>query len=239
MSAARVSQDVDLFHDTDEALEASWDLDRRRLEGDGLAVRVLRRRPAFVEAEVSKGDDRVLLQWVRDSAFRFFPLVRHDEFGLTLHAFDLATNKVLALVGRLEVRDWVDVIECSRRIQHLGYLAWAACGKDPGFGPASILDHATRSGRYSAAEVGGLTFLGEPPDAGVLSRTWKAALEEARGIVAVLPPGEVGRAVLDREGRPCRLALPDLQAALHRREVVFHQGRIRGALPQLVGERPR
>jgi hypothetical protein len=28
--------------------------------------------------------------------------VRHDELGLTLHPFDLATNKLLALVGRGE-----------------------------------------------------------------------------------------------------------------------------------------
>ena len=63
------------------------------------------------------------MQWVRDSAFRFFPLVTHEQLGLVLHPFDLATNKVLALVGRLEVRDWIDVIECSRRLQPLGFLA--------------------------------------------------------------------------------------------------------------------
>jgi len=40
--------------------------------------------------------------------------------ALALHPFDLATNKVLALVGRLEVRDWVDVIECDRRLQPFG-----------------------------------------------------------------------------------------------------------------------
>jgi hypothetical protein len=39
----------------------------------------------------------VTIEWTRDSAFRFFPLVGHDDFGLVLHPFDLATNKVLAL----------------------------------------------------------------------------------------------------------------------------------------------
>ena len=28
-----------------------------------------------------------------------FPLLEHEQLGLTLHPFDLATNKVLALVG--------------------------------------------------------------------------------------------------------------------------------------------
>jgi hypothetical protein len=53
-------------------------------------------------------------------------LVEHEELGLVLHPFDLATNKVLALVGRLEVRDWVDVIECNDRIQPFGYQT--SCG---------------------------------------------------------------------------------------------------------------
>ena len=87
------------------------------------------------------------------SAYRFFPLVEHEELGLTLHPFDLATNKVLALIGRLEVRDWIDVIACDERLQPLGYLAWAACGKDPGFSPLGVIDHARRSSHYSSDEV--------------------------------------------------------------------------------------
>lgn len=43
----------------------------------------------------------VVVQWARDSAYRFFPLVRHDNLGLVLHPFNLATNKVLALVDTL------------------------------------------------------------------------------------------------------------------------------------------
>jgi hypothetical protein len=132
MGTPRLSADVDLFHDTASALEASWRGDRELLERHDFSVRVVRERPSFVEAEVSSGGRAVLLQWVRDSAYRFFPLVEHAEFGLTLHPIDLATNKVLALVGRLEVRDWVDVLECDARLQPLGYLAWAACSKDPG-----------------------------------------------------------------------------------------------------------
>jgi hypothetical protein len=34
----------------------------------------------------------------------------------------------------------------------LGYLAWAACGKDPGFSPTAIVELAARSARYSEAE---------------------------------------------------------------------------------------
>lgn len=137
LAAARVSRDVDRFHDSDEALAASWRADRALLEARGFEIREVRERTTLVEAEVSLGRECVRMEWARDSAFRFFPLQSHAEFGLVLHPFDLATNKVLALVGRLEVRDWVDVIASDERLQPLGYLAWAACAKDPAFGPAS------------------------------------------------------------------------------------------------------
>jgi hypothetical protein len=154
--ASRISRDIDLFHDTDEALDASWRADRRLLEEHGFSVALFRERRSFVEAEVGRQGDYVRMEWARDSSFRFFPLVRHPDLGLTLHPFDLATNKVLALVGRLEVRDWIDVITSDQRIQPLGYLAWAASGKDPGFSPRSILEQASRTGRYSAVDVGQL-----------------------------------------------------------------------------------
>ena len=99
-------------------------------------METVRELPAFIEAVVRKAHDQVRMEWARDSAFRFFPLMEHQDLGLTLHPFDLATNKVLALVGRLEVRDWIDAISSHGRLQPLGYLLWAACGKDPGSVPA-------------------------------------------------------------------------------------------------------
>jgi hypothetical protein len=233
MATARTSRDIDLFHDTDEALEASWQADRHLLEARHFAVRVIRERPSFVEAEISREGERVLMEWARDSAFRFFPLIQHPDLGLALHPFDLATNKVLALVGRLEVRDWVDLIFAGERIQPLGYLSWAACGKDPGFGPLSILQEASRSARYSAAEVHTLAFAGEPPDAADLARRWHAMLATAREVIDALPPAELGRGVLHASGRLFAGALDELQAALAQGQLVFHPGSIRGAFPQL------
>jgi hypothetical protein len=235
LGAPRVSRDVDLFHDTDEALASTWESDRRLLESSGYAVQVLRERPTFVEAEVKAGGEVCLVQWVRDSAYRFFPLVKHDDFGLTLHPFDLATNKVLALVGRVEVRDWVDAIECHDRLQPLGYLAWAACGKDPGFSPASILEHAAATTRYSAAEVEGLAFTGAAPDAATLSRRWHEMLSSARQLVARLPPARAGTCVLTSTGELCRAGADEVPALVTSESLVFHEGRIRGALPMLKG----
>lgn len=190
-------------------------------------------RPEFVEARVRGDGDFVLLEWARDSAFRFFPLVAHAELGLTLHPFDLATNKVLALVGRLEARDWIDLIHCHERLQPLGYLIWAACGKDPGFGPLGLLEEAGRTSRYSADEINALTFSGPPPDASVLSRQWHAALAQAREILAALPLESTGQAVLTMEGQLFGGPSAALREALKAGRLRFHRGALRGVFPQL------
>jgi hypothetical protein len=237
LAAPRISRDVDLFHDTESALDWSWQSDRRILEQAGFTVRPIRERASFVEAEVERHGESVLLQWVRDSAYRFFPLVEHSELGLTLHPFDLATNKLLALIGRVEVRDWVDVIECSERLQPLGFLAWAACGKDPGFSPSAIIEHAARTTRYSAEEVASLSFAGTAPNAGELSRRWRSILAAGHETVDALPPAEIGKCVLDGAGGLFIGQGQALDEALAARTIVFHSGSIRGALPRIV-ERP-
>ena len=233
IGAPRLSDDVDMFHDTREALAATWDADRELLARSGYGIEVLRERPTFVEATVCRGAQCVIVQWVCDSAFRFFPLVEHPDFGLTLHPFDLVTNKVLALVGRVEVRDWIDVIESNDRVQGLGYLAWAACGKDPGYNPVMIAAAARRSRRYSNAEVNALAFEGAPPDATLLSTRWTQLLDEADEVLEQLPAAEVGRAVLGSHGELFRGSATDLVAALAKGQLRFHAGAIRGALPQI------
>ncbi len=143
--AARISRDIDLFHDTTAAVAASWAADCQVLEAHGYQIRVEREREGFVEAVVSRGAESELVQWAADSAFRFFPLVEHEDFGLTLHAM----------------------------------------------------------------------------------------LQEAREIVATLPPRETGTCLLDERGGLFVGDAAGLRAALAAGAVRFHAGRIRGALPQL------
>jgi hypothetical protein len=227
----RISRDIDLFHDTRAAVTRGWQADRELLEKNGFALKPIRELPGFVEAEIRGGGSVTLAQWAVDSAFRFFPLVRGDILGLSLHPFDLATNKVLALVGRLETRDWVDVIACHSSLQELGYLAWAACGKDPGLNPELILDEAARSARYTQAEVSILDFDGPPPDAAELSRAWKGILAHGREIIRTLPVDEVGACVLDGSGMLFRGDAKKLARGLAKGDVRFHHGTIRGAFP--------
>ena len=166
LGTPRVSRDIDVFHDSEAALLRSWESDSATLAENGFAVKLLRKYASFVEADVSKGNDHLEMQWGWDSAYRFFPLQDDPVAGSTLHPLDLATNKLAALVGRTEVRDWIDVITCAQQIQPLAFLFSAACGKDPGFSPVSMLEYVARR-RYNQVEIDEKT--------GVLKRSVAAA----------------------------------------------------------------
>jgi len=233
-ASSRISMDIDLFHDSREALLATFEDDRRILSGAGYSVEPRRQFPSFVEAIVRRAGSSVVVEWAVDSAFRFYPLVREPGSLPTLHPFDLATNKVLALIGRLEPRDWIDLIACHDRIQPLGFLCWAACGKDPGTNPTMILREATRSGRYTQDEVGGLAFEGRAPDSVDLSNRWRTMLAEARAITEALPPAEVGKCVLDASGMPFRGTAETVRSALAEGSLRYHRGSLRGSLPRFA-----
>ena len=124
-----------------------------------------------------------------------------------------------------EARDWVDVVACCESLQPLGFLVWAACGKDPGFNPFSLLQQVRRSSRYTQDELDELDFDASPPDAAKLGARWHGFLDEAERIIGQLPFEQVGRCVMVSGGGLCR-EVPEDAAGL-----VFHQGRIGGALP--------
>jgi len=233
LKSARLSHDVDLFHDTREAVLASWVSDRKELEKAGYNVHPLREFPSFVEAEVTQGADGIILQWVQDSAFRFFPLIEHPDFGLALHPFDLATNKTLALIGRVEVRDWVDIIHCHTQLQPFGCLVWATCGKDPGLSPMFILEQASRSTHYSREEYETLAFDGSAPDAMELSHTWRRMLREAGEMIALLPEDQIGHCVMTRDRNLFAGTSDELKNSLQMNAIHFHPGCIRGAWPTI------
>jgi len=65
--------------------------------------------------------------------------------GPLLHPVDLAINKVLALAGRDEPRDFVDILFVHARVLPLGAICWAAVGKDSGFTPLSLLAYVDYS----------------------------------------------------------------------------------------------
>jgi len=231
LARPRRSHDIDLFHDTNQALLDTWEMDRDALTAAEYDVRVTREAPALVDAIVSRGQGRTAMQWLRDSAFRFFPLIEHDLMGLALHPFDLATNKVLAMAGRLETRDWIDVLNCDHSLQPLGYLVWSACGKDPGYGPPSLLAVAGRQ-HYSQTEIDALDFEGDAPNAAALGRQWHQALDSATAIVERLPAAHLGTCIVSSDSLELFRGDPaELEQALDKGSLIFHEGRIGGSWP--------
>jgi len=142
-----------------------------------------------------------------------------------LHPVDLAVNKVLVLSGRDEARDVLDILHLHRSVLPLGALCWAACGKDPGFTPLSLLELLKRRGRIRAEDLKRLD-LTAPIDLHDLKQEWLQALESVDPFVAERPPGELG----------CLYYSASLSAFVDPREIadsVPHFGRPGGVLPRV------
>ena len=108
---SRFSKDIDVFHDRELAMQEAVDADAALLEQAGFRIEWTRRFPTICSAIVREGDDGTLLEWVVDSAYRFFPATQDELFGYVLHPADIATNKALAAAGRREPRDIVDLLQ--------------------------------------------------------------------------------------------------------------------------------
>ena len=224
----RYSADLDLFHDLEDSVARSAETDAATLATAGYELSWLLRTPNFHRAVMRVGARSLKIEWAQDSAFRFYPVQQDERFGYRLHDTDAATNKVLALAGRSEIRDFVDVLHLDETHLPLGALAWAACGKDPGFTPEFLLEHAARHVAYTQEDLDRLS-LREPLALGDLKRRWLAALERARTLVAELPPHEIGCLYVDTDRRP---VAPD-PASDGFRSLIRHRGCIRGAWPSV------
>jgi hypothetical protein len=196
----RYSQDIDIFHDREEAVAAAAEADAGLLGAAGFRVRWLRREPGFHGAVVEHHGDHMRLEWARDSDFRFFPTIRDDVFGYVLHVIDIATNKTLAAAGRSEPRDVLDLLTIHDRHVPLGAVVWAAVSKDPGFSPEGLIGEIRRNARFLSDEYADLSLV-EPVDAGAVARRLRAVLNEAEAFVRAMPVGKEGLLFL-KGGRP-------------------------------------
>jgi hypothetical protein len=190
-NTTRFSRDLDYFHDSEPRVAAAFAADSKLLETHGYSLGVELNQPGYIRAIVRKGGDGTKVEWARDSAWRFMPTVRDERVGFVLHPVDLAVNKVLALAGRDEPRDVLDALHLHRHVLGFGALCWAACGKDPGFTPLSLLELLRRRGRVRAEDLARLELV-EPVDLESLKRTWLAALDAVEPFVASRPADEIG-----------------------------------------------
>jgi len=220
----RYSNDIDLFHDPAASVVACAAVDIATLEAHRYRVNRLLDGRSFIRAMVERDAFSVLIDWATDSAFRFFPVIADAEIGYRLHSVDSATNKCLALAGRTEVRDVIDVLTLHDSTLHLGAIVWAACGKDPGFTPDLLLDLIARNARITP-DLLAREALREPIDPKQLKLRWLDALTEARALIRTLPATELGCVYVAPKGVVARLPQAGDRA---------HTGSVRGALPEVV-----
>jgi len=190
-NSKRYSNDLDYFQDSEARVARAFAEDQAALRSAGCSIRVLLQQPGFVSAVVAKAKQTTKVDWAHDTAWRFLPPLRSAIAGYQLHPIDLAINKLLALAGRNEPRDFFDVMDAHRDILPLGALCWAAAGKDPGFTPSLLLDLLRRRGIIRSEDVARLKFR-EVPDLTQLKREWLAALDAAEEFVTTRPPEELG-----------------------------------------------
>ncbi len=80
--APRYSGYIDVFHAREERAALAAVNDAQILEAAGYGFRWMRREPAIYTAEVTGQAGSTHLEWVVDSEFRFFPVMKDDTFGL-------------------------------------------------------------------------------------------------------------------------------------------------------------
>jgi hypothetical protein len=225
----RYSDDFDVFHDAAESVALCAEADAQQLRQSGYSVAWTLQQQGFFRAEIARGDDRLRLDWAHDSAFRFFPVQPDDVFGYCLHPADLAINKLLALAGRSEFRDFLDILYLDSTYLSLGAIVWAACGKDRGYTPALLIDLANRHTCFQESDLRG-EHLARPLDLRELKKQWLSARAHAESLMSRLPEQDLGCLYLDANSRP---VTPDPEhpgfPALQR-----HFGSLRGAWPKIT-----
>jgi hypothetical protein len=225
-NTTRFSRDLDYFHDSEARVAEAFAADRLLLETGGYSIEVDLNQVGYVRAVVRKDGQATKVEWACDSAWRFMPTVRDDRVGFVLHPVDLAVNKVLALAGRDEPRDVLDTLHLHHHVLVLGALCWAACGKDPGFSPLSLLELLRRRGRVRAEDIARLD-LAVSTDLHATKRAWLEALDSVEPFVASRPPEQIGCLYHSASQR----AFVDPREAT---DAVPHFGRPGGVLPRVT-----
>jgi len=139
-------------------------------------------------------------------------------------------NKVLAVAGRDEPRDFLDLLIVHREVLPLAGLNWAAVGKDPGFTPRSLLELLKRRGRYRPEDFARLQ-LARPFDLVAGKREWLEALANAEAFARVRPPEELGCLYYSTARAGFVIPAPDVRLA--DQGIAPHFGAPGGVVPRI------
>src|ERR1700674_2669522 len=77
----RRSDDIDIFHDSDEEVTAAAKKDMDVLSAAGFRVHTRLLTYGCVEATVSEDVSATVIQWFGETKSRFFPLIKDEDWG--------------------------------------------------------------------------------------------------------------------------------------------------------------
>jgi hypothetical protein len=132
----RRTRDLDFFGLDPEAVDRLVPAAEQALRAAGLVVHRIQVNPGFARLVVESADDRTELDLAADA--RLFAAEPAQPAPM-LAGEELAVDKVLALFGRAEARDFVDLMAVEPRYG-LDRLCRLAAEKDRGFAPAMFAE---------------------------------------------------------------------------------------------------
>jgi hypothetical protein len=144
----RETRDLDFFGLTPEAVDRLVPAAEQALRRAGLTVHLVQQNPGFARFVVEGEGDRTELDLGADA--RLLPAEPGRPAPL-LSGEELAVDKLLALFGRAEARDFVDLLAIESRYG-FDRLCRLASEKDRGFTPAVLADMLGRFGRLRRDE---------------------------------------------------------------------------------------
>ena len=214
----RRSDDIDIFHDTDEEVSEAAEKDIADLEKECFGVTVDVRAYGTYEATVSDNSSSTVIQWMSDTRIRFFPLVKDEQWGLRLHQADLAVNKVLAASSRRKARDFADIVAISANMCPIGPLVMAAAGKPPAYSPQKIIEqirwHAQGISDDEYSAVKGLPTAWTPH---FIRAEVTRQMELAETYIMSAPVAVVGVLSVNADGTPIEVTSETIKTAILRK----------------------
>lgn len=144
----RQTRDLDFFGLSGAAVDRLLPVAERALRAAGFTVNRIQENPGFARLMVEGRDDLTELDLAADA--RLFP-AESGSPAPTLSGEELAVDKVLALFGRAEARDFADLMAVEPRYG-LERLCQLAADKDRGFSPRVFAEMLARFDRLRREE---------------------------------------------------------------------------------------
>jgi hypothetical protein len=199
----RRSNDIDIFHDTDEEVTEAAEADLALLDAAGYKTHKDFIIYGCVDATISDGKSETIIQWFAETKRRFFPLVKDEEWGARLCQADLAVNKVLAAAGRSKARDIADLVAIVGNYCPLGPLVLATAGKPPHFSPRRTIDEIRRHAlSIPAEEFAAVKGLPSDWTTAFIRDEVTRQLDVADKYIMAAPPDLVGILAVNKDGVP-------------------------------------